>query len=66
MDGALGKEAALFLGRITDRRSVTWGRSYGNVHGWLKARLGIAVIRATNICFAVIRDFIYTRIYGHL
>ena len=25
VDGALGKEAALFLGRITDRLFVTWG-----------------------------------------
>ena len=49
VDGALGKEAALFLGRIADRLSVTWGRSYGNVLGWLKAHLGFAVIRATNI-----------------
>ena len=50
VDGALGKEAALFLSRIADRLSVAWGRSYGNVLGWLKARLGFAVIRATNIC----------------
>ena len=35
VDGALGKEAALFLGRIADQLSVTWGRSYGNVLGWL-------------------------------
>ena len=34
----------------TDRLSVTWGRSYGNALGWLKARLGFAVIRATYIC----------------
>ena len=50
VDGALGKETALFLGRIADQLSVTWGRSYGNVLGCLKARLGFAVIRATNIC----------------
>ena len=50
MYGALGKEAALFLSRIADRLPVAWGRSYGNVLGWLKARLGLAVIRATNIC----------------
>ena len=50
VDGALGKEAALFLGRMADRLSVTWGRSYGNVLGWLKARLSLAVIRATNVC----------------
>ena len=49
VDGALGKEAALFLGCIADRLSA-WGRGYGNVLGWLKARLGFAVIRATNIC----------------
>ena len=50
VDGALGKEAALFLGCIADRFSVSWGRGYGNVVGWLKACLGFAVIRATNIC----------------
>ena len=50
VDGGLGKEATLFLGRIADRLSVAWGRDYGNVLGWLKACLGFAVIRATNIC----------------
>ena len=55
MDGALGKEAALFLGRIADWLSVAWGRSYGNVLGWLKACLGFAVIRATNICLRGLR-----------
>ena len=30
MDGALGKEAALFLVCIADRLSVAWGRGYGN------------------------------------
>ena len=49
VDGALGKEAALFLSRIADWLSVAWGRGYGNVLGWLKARLGFAMIRATNI-----------------
>ena len=42
MHGALGKEAALFLGRIADQLSVAWGRGYGNVLGWLMARLGFA------------------------
>ena len=50
VDGALGREAALFLGRIAERLSVAWGRGYGNVLGWLKARLGFTVFRATNIC----------------
>ena len=48
--GTLGKEAALFLGHIADQLSIAWGRGYGNVLGWLKAHLGFAVIRATNIC----------------
>ena len=42
---SLCKEAFLFLGRIADRLSVAWGRGYGNILGWLKARLGFAVIR---------------------
>ena len=49
VNGALGKETALFLGHIPDRLSVARGRGYGNVLGWLKARLGFAVIRATNL-----------------
>ena len=48
-DGAL---AALFLGCIADRLSVAWGRSYGNVLGWLRVRLGFAVIRGTSICLS--------------
>ena len=33
VDGALHKEAALFLGCIANRLSVVWGRGYDNVLG---------------------------------
>ena len=33
VDGALGKDAALFLGRIAEQLSGAWGRGYGNVLG---------------------------------
>ena len=40
------KRLLCFLGCIGDQLSVAWGRGYDNVLGWLKARLGFAVIRA--------------------
>ena len=43
VDDALGKEAALFMGHIADRLSVAWGRSYGNVLGWLKVFQGMGL-----------------------
>ena len=50
VDGALGPEAVLFLRRLAEKLSSRWEKSYGEVLGWIRARLSFAVIRATNLC----------------
>ena len=35
---------------VADRLSATWGKRYGEVLGWVRARMCFAVIRATNLC----------------
>ena len=50
VDGALGPEAVLFLCRLTEKLSAGWEKSYGEILGWIKARLSFAVIRATDLC----------------
>ena len=50
VDGALGHEAVLFLRRLAEKLSAGWEKSYGEVLGWIKARLSFAVIRATDLC----------------
>ena len=50
VDGALGPEAVLFLRRLAEKLSVRWERGYGEILGWIKARLSFAVIRATDLC----------------
>ena len=43
--------ALMFLQRLADRLSSTWGNSYGHVLMWIKVRLAFAVVQATNLCF---------------
>ena len=50
VDGAMGPEAALFLRRLAEKLSAGWEKSYGEVLGWIKARLSFAIIRATDLC----------------
>ena len=49
-DGALGPEAVLFLCHLAEKLSAGWEKSYGEILGWIKARLSFAVIRATDLC----------------
>ena len=51
VDSAMGPEAVLFLCRLAEKLSVGWERSYGEVIGWIKARLSFAIVRATDLCF---------------
>ena len=39
-----------FLRRFAEKLSAGWEKSYGEVLGWIKARLSFAVIRATDLC----------------
>ena len=50
VDGLAGDEAACFLKHLGRSLSVVWERHYGEVIGWLRARLAFALVRATNVC----------------
>jgi hypothetical protein len=50
VDGALGKEAAGFLKRLAHKLAVKWHSSYSVVMGFVRSRLSLAILRATNLC----------------
>ena len=50
VDGMFGPEAVNTMQRIAQRLSDKWQRPYSVTFGYVKARFGIAVARATNLC----------------
>ena len=50
VDGALELEATYYLKHLSEHICLKWGKSYGEVMGWLRASLTFAIIRATNVC----------------
>jgi hypothetical protein len=50
VDGLLGKEAEVFLNRLAGKISEKWGKPYSEVCGFVRARMSIAIIRATHLC----------------
>ena len=47
-DGLLGREANTYLRRIAALLAVKWDRPYSQVCGFVKARMAIAIVRATS------------------
>ena len=50
VDGAPGREADRLMKRLSESLALKWSASYGEVFGWLRARMSCAVVRATNLC----------------
>jgi hypothetical protein len=50
VDGALGKEAVGFLKRLAHKLAIKWHFSYSVVMGFVRARLSLAILRATALC----------------
>ena len=50
VDGAPGHEADRLMKRLSESLALKWSTSYGEVLGWLRARMSCAVVRATNLC----------------
>jgi hypothetical protein len=46
----LGREAATFAKRLAAKLAAKWQRTYSQVCGYVKARLSIAIVRATHLC----------------
>ena len=49
-DGFMGREASFLIKHLAERLADRWQRHYGEVKGWLKARLLFSVIRASGLC----------------
>ena len=49
-DGAMGKSAQLLVTRLAEKLKATWKRPGGVARGWIKARLAIAIARASSAC----------------
>jgi hypothetical protein len=50
VDGLIRKEAKMVLKVLAARTSTKSGKMYSNVMGYMRARLSIAIIRATHVC----------------
>jgi hypothetical protein len=49
-DGIFAHEAKVFISRIADQLSYKWDKPYSHVISWIRARLSLAVIRASDLC----------------
>ena len=59
-DGCLGEAAQAFLRRLGRRLAEKWQRAYSQVIGFIKARMAVAILRASSQCLRGPR----TRIQG--
>ena len=50
VDGLMGREAEAFLKRLSQKLARKWDRPYSQVCGYVKARVSIALVRATHLC----------------
>jgi hypothetical protein len=50
IDGVWGSEAKSFFKRLSEFLSTKWDCPYSTVCHWIKAKLSIALVRATNLC----------------
>ena len=50
IDGCLGNAAEIFLKRISRKLAEKWQRAYSQVVGFIKARISIAILRASSHC----------------
>ena len=49
-DGCLGEAAEAFLKRLGRRLAEKWQRAYSQVFGFIKARMSVAILRASSQC----------------
>jgi hypothetical protein len=49
-DGCLGEAAQAFLKRLGRRLAEKWQRAYSQVIGFVKARMSVAILRASSQC----------------
>ena len=49
-DGLLGREASFLLQRLSALLAEKWDKPYSEVCGFVRARMSVAVVRATHLC----------------
>ena len=49
-DGLIGREAEGLLRRLLELLSNKWDQPYSVTHGYVKSRIGFAIVCATNYC----------------
>ena len=50
VDGIMGKEASIFVRRLTERLFFKWDSNYSNVLCWIRTRLTFVILQATILC----------------
>eukprot|EP00731_Ephydatia_muelleri_P033781 Em0037g45a len=50
VDGVLGREANVIVKHLAEKLAHKWEKFNSEVLGWMRARLSIAILRATNLC----------------
>ena len=50
VDGLLAPEMSVFVKHLSDRLASKWDVSYTTILYWIRSRLSIALVRATNLC----------------
>ena len=50
IDGLMGTEAKTFLDRLGDSLATKWERPYSLVVHWLRVKISMALLRATDLC----------------
>ena len=52
-DGALAPKAKSLLNRLTQTLATKWEVSEGVIRGWIKARITMAIARASSACIRI-------------
>ena len=50
VDGLMARKAHSTVKRVASKLAIKWGRSYGEVMGWVQSRLPFAMLQTTNQC----------------
>ena len=54
-EGIFDHEAHIYMKRMSTLLASKWGRSYSQVHGWLKARMQVCILRSVSLCIQASR-----------
>ena len=61
VDGVFAREATSFLKRLAGNLAEKWHKPYSETMGFVRGRVGMAIVRATNVCLRGARRSVYER-----